>query len=330
MHRNGKNTQALLSIVIVNFETPDYTLECVRSIYKNSPQCTFEVIVIDNGSEDGSLEAIRREAPEVVCIETGANVGFSQANNLGINNARGSYILLLNSDTKILDNSIDKMLEYLMANPNVGAMGPRQLHGNGKLQLSWGSFPTLISEAFRKVLHYRLSLNDLKIRDYLEEKYAGSTNVDWVSGSCFMARKESLVEAGLLDGRFFMYFEDIDLCRRIKDAGWKIHYNSDITLIHYGGVSAKKNMLRVLVEYRRSQIYFTKKYYGFFGVLALKSLLLAKYGFYFLHSGMAYGRDLLFGLQSGGSFAKLLLSKKTIEAVFGRYPAEFGKSLQRV
>ena len=314
--RNGSHPNICLSIIVVNFETPDYTLECVRSIYHNKPHCAFEVIVIDNGSKDQSLEHLRKELPQAVCIETGANLGFSRANNLGINNAQGNFILLLNSDTKILDNSLDKMLEYLIANPHVGAVGPRQLHGNGKLQLSWGNFPTFISEAFRKVLHYRLSINDLKIRDYLEEKYAGSTDVDWVSGSCLLARKDALQQAGLLDGRFFMYFEDIDLCRRMKDAGWRVHYNSDITIVHYGGVSAKRNLMRVLVEYRRSQIYFTRKYYGLKGVLGLKTLLFVKYAFYFLNSSLAYLSDWVFRRENRESFAKLLLSKKTIELVF--------------
>ncbi len=308
----------LLSIIVVNFETPDYTLECVRSIYKNRPHCAFEVIVIDNGSKDGSFESLRAQLPQVLCIETGANLGFSQANNLGINNARGNFILLLNSDTKILDNSLDKMLEYLIANPHVGVLGPRQLQGNGKLQLSWGSFPTLISEAFRKLLHYRLSINDLKIRDYLEEKYAGSTDVDWVSGSCLMARKQAFADAGLLDGRFFMYFEDIDLCRRMKDRDWRIHYNSDITIVHYGGVSAKRNLLRVLVEYRRSQIYFTKKYYGLQGVLGLKFLLFVKYFFYFINSSLLVLSGWVFRRETKESFTKLVLSKKTIELVFDR------------
>lgn len=314
----GPPNSICLSIIVVNFETPEYTIECVRSIYKNEPRCSFEVIVIDNGSKDSSLECLRRELPQVLCIETGSNLGFSQANNLGINNAQGNFILLLNSDTKILDNSFDKMLEYLLANPHVGAMGPRQLHGNGKLQLSWGSFPTLISEAFRKLLHYRLSINDLKIRDYLEERYAGSTDVDWISGSCLMARKNALQEAGLLDGHFFMYFEDIDLCRRMKDAGWRIHYNSDVTIVHYGGISAKRNLMRVLVEYRRSQIYFTRKYYGLKGVLGLKTLLFVKYAFYFLNSSLAYLSGRVLRRENKESFAKLLLSKKTIELVFNR------------
>ncbi len=314
------NSSILLSIIIVNYETPDYTLDCIRSIYKNPPSYPYEIILVDNGSRDGSLELIRKEAPEVVAIETGSNLGFSKANNLGINNARGEFILLLNSDTKILDNSIDRMVDSLQEQPEVGAVGARQLDGKGKLQLSWGAFPTFVSEIYRKLLHYRLSINDLKIRDYLEEKFSGTSEVDWVSGSCLMTRKQTLHEAGLLDQNFFMYFEDIDLCRRIQDAGWRILYNSDITIVHYGGVSAKKNLLQVLVEYRHSQVYFTRKYYGLKGVLVLKTLLLAKYGMNFLRWSAVYASEKMVSQPSPSSFARLLLSKKTIELVFRPIP----------
>ncbi|MBI2095454.1 MAG: glycosyltransferase family 2 protein [Candidatus Omnitrophica bacterium] len=307
-----------LSIVSVNYETPEYTLQCIRSIYTNRPRCSFEVIVIDNGSKDHSLELIRAQAPNVICIETGRNLGFSQANNLGINNARGNFVLLLNSDTKILDNSLDRMVEYLIANPGVGALGPRQLDGEGKLQLAWGRFPTLITEAYRKLIHYKLSMNDLKIRDYLEEKYAKPTEVDWISGSCLMARKEALFDAGLLDNHFFMYFEDIDLCHQMKDRGWQIHYNADMTVLHYGGVTAKRNMLNVLVEYRRSQIYFTRKFYGLRGVLFLKTLLLIKYGANFVRWGVLSLLDKMLRNPAKENFVKLLLSKKTIELIFNR------------
>ena len=307
-----------LSIVIVNYETPEYTLQCVKSIYVNPPRCSFEIIVIDNGSKDNSLELIRKQAPDTICIETGANLGFSRANNLGINNARGNFILLLNSDTKVLDNSLDLMVEYMIANPSIGALGPRQLDGEGKLQLAWGHFPTLITEAYRKLIHYKLSMNDLKIRDYLEEKYARPTEVDWISGSCLMARKEAFFDAGLLDNHFFMYFEDIDLCHRMKDKGWQVHYNADMTILHYGGVTAKRNMLNVLVEYRRSQIYFTRKFYGLRGVLLLKALLLVKYGVNFVRWGVLFLLDKLSRNPTRENFVKLLLSKKTIELVFSR------------
>lgn len=308
----------VLSIIIVNFETPEHTLACIRSIIANRPRCAFEILLIDNGSQDGSLERIRKELPEVICIATGANLGFARANNLGISNARGEFILLLNSDTKVLDDSLDRMLEYLLMNPRIGAVGPRQLDGEGRLQLSWGSFPTLVSEAYRKLLHKRLSVNDFAVRDYLEEKFSGSNRVGWVSGSCLMTRKAALKASGLLDGHFFMYFEDIDLCRRIQDAGWDVHFNSEMTIVHYGGVSAKKNLLHVLVEYRHSQIYFAKKYYGLLGVLTLKCLLFLKYGTYFFRSALLYVGKWLVRHDLREVYAELLLSKKTIELLFAK------------
>ncbi len=313
-----------LSVVIVNFETPIHTIQCVESLYRNRSTFPFEIILIDNGSRDGSVDEIRSRFPEVVSIETGENLGFARAKNLGINNARGQYILLLNSDTKILDNALDRMLAHLESDASIGALGPRQLDGHGKLQLSWGAFPTFVSEIFRKVLHHRLSLDDFRIRDYLEEKYAGSNEVDWVSGSCLLVRREAVFGAGLLDPHFFMYFEDIDLCERIRRAGWKIHFNSDITIVHYGGVSAKKNILNVLVEYRHSQIYFTKKYYGLSGVVLLKSLLLIKNVTSFIRWGMVFAADKLLRRDGGKNFAKLLLSKKTIELIFRAEPRLYG------
>lgn len=306
----------LLSVIIVNYETPEHTLQCLRSIREHRPACRYEVLVIDNGSRDGSLARIREEAPEAVCIETGANLGFSRANNLGVLNSRGSMVLLLNSDTVVLDDGLDRLVEYLLARPEVGAVGPRQLDGTGKLQLSWGHFPTLVSEWHRQVLHQRLSVNDLKIRDYLEEKYAGSSEVGWVSGSCLLARRQALVDAGFLDGKFFMYFEDIDLCERIRRKGWKIHFNTDITILHHGGVTAKKNLLHVLVEYRRSQLYFTHKYYRRAGVWVLKALLLAKYGANLIRWSVAFAGTKLTGRPDRDCFARMLLCKKTVELVF--------------
>ncbi len=310
------NSTIILSIIVVNFETPEYTLGCLRSVFAHAPACSFEVILIDNGSRDDSLLRIREEIPQVIGIETGENIGFSRANNLGISNARGEFILLLNSDTLVLDKSLDRMVEYLFADPKVGAVGPKQVDAEGRLQLSWGVFPTFFSELLRKVLHYRLSINDFKVREYLEGKFSGQARVDWVSGSCLMMRRSVLNQTGFLDPHFFMYFEDIDLCRRIQDKGWQVHFSSDMSILHYGGVSAKKNLLKVLVEYRHSQIYFARKYYGLSGVFALKLFLFIKYSIYFVRWTVAYMVFLLAGGDKKSIFIKLLLCKKTIELIF--------------
>ncbi len=311
-----RSAEPLLSIVIVNYETPEHTLNCIRSIEEFAPHWPYEVIVIDNGSADGSLQKIRSGAPQVMCIEMGKNAGFSKANNLGINNSRGRYILLLNSDTKIVEPSLGRMVSFMEENPAVGALGPRQIDGEGNLQLSWGHFPTLFHELVRKLFHHRLSINDQHVRDYLEEKYSGSCEVDWLSGSCLLARREALFDASLLDENFFMYFEDIDLCRRIQDQGWKNYYLSETTVLHYGGVSSKKNLLRALLRYRGSQLYFTKKYYGLKGVWILKALLFMKASFNFTRWGVLYLRDILMRRDREQNFARLLLTKKTMEIVF--------------
>ncbi len=318
------NRDVALSIVIVNFETPEHTMQCIRSIYQFPPSRPYEIILIDNDSRDGSLPVIREVFPEILSIETGANLGFARANNLGISNARGEYVLLLNSDTKIPGRALDSMLDTLVEHAEVGAVGVRQIDNDeeGNLQLSWGSFPTFFSEIVRKVLHHRLAINDHGVRDYLEQKFSGSAEVDWVSGSCLMARRDTLLSAGMLDGRFFMYFEDIDLCRRIRDLGFSIHYDPRSTVIHYGGVSAKKNMMNVLLEYRRSQIYFTRKYYGLGGVVVLKALLTLKYGVNLFRWGAMFVAERLVRRDSVHSFTKLLLSKKAIELIFsGDEPA---------
>lgn len=305
-----------LSIIVVHFETPDYTSQCLHSIYANPPTAPFEILLIDNGSSDGSLGMLEEEFPSVRAIRIGENVGFARANNLGLNNARGEYVLLLNSDTRIVNGSLDRLLNRLKSNPEIGAVGPKQFDGDGKLQLSWGQFPTFISEALRQLLHYRLSINDQAVRGYLEEKYAGSSRVDWVSGSCLMARKKALEAIGYLDPHFFMYFEDIDLCRRLERTGWKVHYDSDTTIVHYGGISARKNILHVLIEYRHSQIYFTRKYYGWKGVFLLKVLLFVKYGMNLGRWITVFAIEKLLRRDAKASYAKLLLSKKTVELVF--------------
>jgi GT2 family glycosyltransferase len=312
--------EPLLSIIIVNYETPDYTLQCIRSIHQNPPSCPYEILLIDNGSEDGSLDLIRGLFPAMFCIETGQNLGFSKANNLGISNARGKYVLLLNSDTKILPGALDPLVEALEQYPRLAIVGPRQVDGSGRLQLAWGKFPTLISEFLRKLTHWRLSINDRRLREYLEERAMESPEVDWVSGSCWMARRQALIDAGMFDPDFFMYFEDLDLCQRVRERGWAIRYASETTIIHYGGISAQKNMLRTLLEYRRSQIHFTRKYYGLRGVATLKTLLFLKSCLNLFRWGLACGHDWLLRNRRESNFARFLLSKKTLELSVGFDP----------
>jgi GT2 family glycosyltransferase len=186
--------------------------------------------------------------------------------------------------------------------------------------LSCGKFPTFFSEIIRKILHYRLSLNDLRVREYLDEKHTFLSAVDWVSGSCLMVRRKALLQTALLDEHFFMYFEDIDLCKRIQEKGWEVHFFSRASLVHYGGASVRKNLLNALIEYRRSQIYFTKKYYGVLGEAAIKLFLLAKYGLNLLKWGVVYLVHKLFRRRTTQSYTFALLGKKVVALLLRPVP----------
>lgn len=302
-----------LSIIIINFNTSALTLACLESIQKFPPKVPFEVIVVDNGSEEKIEDSIASRFPKVRFIETGMNQGFSKANNLGIFNAHGEYLLILNSDTKFSDSLLDAMVHQMDSHPEIGALGPRHVDGEGKFQLSCGRFPGLVSELIRKLAHYRLSLNDTWVRDYLDNQHSQSSNIDWLSGSCLLLRRKALEQSGLFDERFFMYFEDIDLCRRIQLAGWKNHYLADEgEVVHYGGQSAKQNLMRVYIEYRLSQIYFTRKYHGVIGSLGVRVFLIVKYGFHGLKWAMVYLLRRLARKKARKAYTMLLLAKKVV------------------
>ncbi|HRK61223.1 MAG TPA: glycosyltransferase family 2 protein [Candidatus Omnitrophota bacterium] len=301
-----------LTILIVNFKTTKLTLACIQSIYDFQPQCSFEIVLVDNGSNDGIGEKVAEQFPAVRFIETGDNVGFSRANNLGIHNSRGEFVVLLNSDVKLIESVWDAMVEFMRQQPELGVIGCREVDGDGNFQLSCGHFPNFINEIIRKIMHYRLSINDHKIRDYLDEKYSNLGLVDWVSGSCMMIRRKALMDAGLLDEQFFMYFEDIDFCCRVQNKGWGIRYFPAVTICHYGGRSAKHNLLHVLVEYRRSQAYFTRKYYGRFGSVLIRIFLALKYGVNVLPWGLAFLIQKFLSESAVRPYTMLLLSKKVM------------------
>ena len=237
----SKNTSSRpeLSIIIVNYKTKSLTLNCIRSIYQHLPTASFEIIVLDNGSRDNLESFIMQEFPDIKFLEVGWNVGFARANNLGIQNAHGDFILLLNSDTRLMDDTLQSMLDFMQFHPEIGVLGPRHVDRNHSFVPSCGRFPNFRREIIRKIIHYRLSINDYQLRYFLDQKQSDQSIVDWVSGSCLLVRRKSLMDAGLLDERFFMYFEDIDLCKRIQQKGWRIQYYPEKTILHYGGQSGQ-------------------------------------------------------------------------------------------
>ncbi len=275
---NPQSSQPALSIIIVNYNTPSLTLKCIQSIYRHRPALAFEIIVIQNGSDSRLEELLTSRFAEVRFIAAGANLGFSKGVNLGVHNSKGRLIVLLNNDAQIRGPVFDRMADYANTYAHAGVIGPRHIGHDGRFQLSCGHFPTFYREIIRKLVYYRLSLNDWRLRDYLDDRHSVSGPVDWVSGSCMMVRREVLDEIGLLDERFFMYFEDIDLCARARRNGWQVHYFAPETVMHIGGASVKRNLLSALIENRRSQLYFSRKYFGRLGEALIRFVLIVKYG----------------------------------------------------
>ncbi|MFA5158895.1 MAG: glycosyltransferase family 2 protein [Candidatus Omnitrophota bacterium] len=308
----------VLSIIIVHYRTRELTLQCLRSIQEFSPRFSHEIILIDNGSQDEIGEKVAGEFPEVRLIETGRNDGFSRANNLGIVNARGQYMLLLNSDTKILEPVFDRLVQIMDSRPEVGCLGPQHVGGDGRHQVSYGKFPDLFTEILRKIVDYRIALNDLNIRGHLRELCSIEQEVDWLSGSCLLLRREALRQAGLFDESFFMYFEDIDLCKRIHERGWKIVFCPLSKILHYSGQSVKENILAGLVAYRQSQIYFARKHYGRRGDYIVRIVLFLKFGTIVARALLEFAAKKLLGRNTEAAYIKMLLSKKVFEMIFQR------------
>lgn len=234
--------------MIVNFNTAKLTLDCISSIKNNPPKTSFEIIVIDNGSS----EKLEVAGKNITLIKNDTNKGFAKANNQGIEIAKGEYILLLNSDTKVKAGSIDKLLEFAKNNPDSGVVAPRLLNSDGSIQDSVFKLPTLA----RAIKQYWLGEKGIL------DKYAPQDIeiVEEAVMAAYLITPQCLKKVGKLDEKYFFYFEDFDYARRIMDAGLKIYYLPTAEVIHYHGVSGK-NITDVANQWRRL-IPSSKIYHG--------------------------------------------------------------------
>ncbi len=253
-----------LSIVIVNWNTKEHLANCLRSI---GGGVTLEVIVVDNASNDGSPNMVETEFPQARLIKNELNLGFARAINQGIGLSRGRYLLLLNSDTLLEGCALEEMVRSMDDHPEAGSMGPRLVLPDGLPQpYSFGCDPTL-------GYLLRRGLGLLLRKGYLHDWGTDEIKeVDWVSGASMMLRREALEDIGLLDENFFLYFEDNDLCLRLRQKGWKVYFNPRIEVVHLGGESLIKNK-SARAEYYKSLLYFYRKHYGKFAASLLTLLL---------------------------------------------------------
>jgi GT2 family glycosyltransferase len=250
-----------LSITICSWNTVDDLRACLASLRAAAHEASLEVIVVDNASEDRSAEMVRDEFPEFILIHSHVNLGFTGGHNLAIENAKGRHVALLNSDTVVHPGAIATVVKYMDAHPEAGIIGPKLLNPDGTLQLSCRRFPNPVAAAFRNTWLGRLFPNNKYTREYLMQDFEHDQvrEVDWVSGAAMFIRGEVIEKVGALDDRYFMYCEDVDLCKRAWKTGWKVVYFPDAVITHAIGRSSDKAPNRMIAQFHRSMLrYYTK------------------------------------------------------------------------
>lgn len=275
-----------LSIIIVNYNARDYLEQCLKSIHKSLGKLKAKIWVVDNASTDGSPEMIKKNFPQIRLIENKENIGFAGANNIALQRCSAPLILLLNNDTLVPEGATAKMVEVMQGDNSIGALGPRLIFEDGSVQISYGHMVSFWNEAWQKFLQWGARKKTGLIKNSIENRSKKSCYPQWVSGACILLRKEALDQVGFFDENFFMYNEDVDLCYRLRQKGWKIFYTPEAEIVHLEGKSASNEAEKVLIEYRRSQLYFYSKYYGRWGLSLLKIYLLFKFSLAYLGAAL--------------------------------------------
>ena len=259
------NDYKKLSIIIVNYNVEKLLKKCLGAVYAETKNVPFDVWVVDNNSKDTSVLMVRQNFPQVNLIENKENVGFARANNQAIAKCTSDYILLLNPDTLILQNAIEKVVNFMDRQPTVGICGCKVLNEDGTLQLACRrSIPTPGVAFFRLTGLSKLFPNS-KITAKYNLTYLDPDSphqVDAVSGAFLMIRKKVVDSIGLLDEQFFMYGEELDWGLRAKKVGWAIMYYPDAEIIHYKGECSKFNHRKAAFEFYRSMYLFHKKHFA--------------------------------------------------------------------
>lgn len=251
-----------ISVIIVNWNTKALLLDCVESLYRTTRESSLEIIVVDNASTDGSIDALRKNFPQVQTIVNQVNLGFAKANNIGIKKAQGRYVCLVNSDVKALDGVLDKMRLYMENHPDVGALAPKTFGGDMQIQKNCREFPTLrnlfCQEFFFTALFPETAA--FRGREMIRCDYEAIMEIEVLSGCFLMVRRDVVAQVGPLDERFFFYSEDVDWCKRIHSAGWKLVYYPEAKAIHYGEGSSASAPVRFKLEMLKANWQYWSKH----------------------------------------------------------------------
>jgi len=269
-----------LSIIIVSWNVAALLKACLESIQRarNTPY-TIEIIVVDSGSIDATLEMLRQDYPQVKLLAQTENLGFTRCNNIGLAVAQGRHVMLLNPDTEVIDDALAQMIAYLNSNPTVGIVGPHTLNTDGTHQSTRRRFPNLALAFFESTWLQPFAPKSLLDRYYVREVEDGATaDVDWVQGSALMARREVYAQIGGLDEGYVMYSEEMDWCKRAKNAGWRVVYLGTAKIIHHGGKSTEQATARKHIHFQESKLRYFRKYHGWVRAHLLRAFLFLNYG----------------------------------------------------
>lgn len=270
-----------VSIAILSWNARRYLRRCLASLYRPDdpdvaaaweraglphPSCPeqvdWETVVVDQESVDGSPEMVAAEFPQARLVVQRPNLGFAGGNNVAYRHARGRYFLLLNSDTVVRPGWLTELVRYADAHPRAGLIGPKLLNPDGTLQYSCRRFPSLGAGLFRHTPLEWLAPKNRFVGDYLMRDWDHNQprEVDWLSGACMLARREMIEEIGPLDDGYFMYFEDVDWCRRAHDAGWEVHYVPEPVVLHEIGRSSDRRPRRMIVMHHESAYRYFRRH----------------------------------------------------------------------
>ena len=268
-----------LSVIIVSWNVRELLAQALTSLYANADGiASLDVIVVDNASDDGSVAMVVSDFPQVRVIANRQNLGFAGGNNKGLKESFGDHILLLNSDTEVLPGALVVLMSYLDQHPDVAMVGPKLLNPDGSTQSSRRRFPTLpilfLESTWLQSLAPRRTLRRFYMQDQPDSV---AQNVDWMTGAAMLVRRRVVEEVGPLDEGYFMYSEELDWCRRIRGAGWKIAYTPAAEIIHYGGKSSEQVAASRHIYFQSSKVRYAHKVHGTLVAEALRAWLLMQY-----------------------------------------------------
>ncbi|MBL8048319.1 MAG: glycosyltransferase family 2 protein [Chthonomonas sp.] len=251
-----------LSITICSWNAVEDLRRCLASLRERTGETKFEVIVVENNSEDGSGDMCRAEFPEFTCLQQTQNLGFTGGHNLARSHIQGRHWFPLNSDTVVHEGALAKLVAFADSRPDVGVVGPKLLNGDGSLQYSCRRFPNPVAAAFRNTFLGRIFPNNRFTREYLmrDMDHKATCEVDWVSGAAILITETALPHLGQFDPEFYMFCEDVDICRRSWDIGLKVVYFPEAEITHLIGRSTDKAPKAMTWRFHRSMLLYYRKH----------------------------------------------------------------------